>query len=306
MRVIRYTHACDASAAAVIQDTGLFAAASDEGCVLRVYDLHNAGPPVSSLDVTAFLEPDDPTETEADIEGGAQVGDRMYWIGSHGRSRKGKERKIRQRLFATTIARNRDAIVLKPAGKPYKALLKDLSSSRRLAEFDLAGAARLAPEDEGGLNIEGLAATPDGHLLIGFRNPVPGGRALIVRLANAAALIDGTADRADVSPGGLLDLNGRGIRALEFLPSRGTYLLLAGAFDDSRDFQLYEWSGIPESRARALAVDMGDLKPEELIALDTVDGSFALYLLSDDGTDECKEKKVEARSFRVVVTELTL
>jgi hypothetical protein len=127
-----------------------------------------------------------------------------------------------------------------------------------------------------------------------------------VRLANAAALVEGTADRAELSPAGLLDLGGRGVRALEFLPSRGTYLLLAGAFDDTRNFQLYEWSGNHKSPARALTVDMGDLKPEELIVLEAADGPLALYLLSDDGTDECKEKKVEDRSFRVVTTELAL
>jgi hypothetical protein len=306
MRVIRYTHACDASAAAFIRDTRLFAAASDEDCVLRLYDLENPGQPVSSFDVTAFLEPDDPRETEADIEGGAQLGNRIYWIGSHGRSKKGKERKIRQRLFATAIDRTPAGIVLTPAGKPYKTLLSDLSSSHNLAEFDLAEAAGKAPEVTGGFNIEGLAATPDGQLLIGFRNPIPGGRALIVRLANAAALVDGTANHAELSPAGLLDLDGRGVRALEFLPSRETYLLMAGAFDDSHDFLLYEWSGSRESPARALAVPMRDLKPEEIIALEQADGGLALYLLSDDGTGECKEKQIEARSFRMAGTQLTL
>ena len=35
-----------------------------------------------------------------------------------------------------------------------------------------------AAEAEGGFNIEGLAAAPDGSLLIGLRNPIPQGRAL--------------------------------------------------------------------------------------------------------------------------------
>ena len=70
--------------------SALFAAASDEDCVLRVYDSSNPGLPMSETDVTKFLEPDDPEETEADIEGAARVGDRVYWIGSHGRSKKGK------------------------------------------------------------------------------------------------------------------------------------------------------------------------------------------------------------------------
>ena len=99
-------------------------------------------------------------------------------------------------------------------------------------------------------------------------------------------------------------MRGRGVRALEFLPLRGTYLLLAGAFDDSRNFQLYEWSGTRDSPARALTVAMGDLRAEEMTAVERTDGRLGLYLLSDDGSDECKEKEVEARSFRVMATQV--
>jgi hypothetical protein len=48
----------------------------------------------------------------------------------------------------------------------------------RLRRFHLAAAAHRPAEAPDGLNIEGLAATPAGSLLIGFRNPLPGGRAL--------------------------------------------------------------------------------------------------------------------------------
>ena len=137
-----YSHACDASAASLLGTTRLFAAASDEGSVLRVYDLDHPGAPVSSLDVTAFLEPDNPTDTEADVEGSAPIGDRIYWIGSHGRNKNAKERKFRQRLFATDIARTGADVTLRPAGRPYKALLRDLSNSPALAAFGLAAARR--------------------------------------------------------------------------------------------------------------------------------------------------------------------
>ena len=39
----------------------------------------------------------------------------------------------------------------------------------------LADAALLPPKEPGGFNIEALAATPGGKLLIGLRNPVPAG-----------------------------------------------------------------------------------------------------------------------------------
>ena len=184
MKTRSYAEACDASAAVRIGESDLFIAATDEDCVLRVYDRSRPGLPVARLDVTEFLEPDDPGETEADIEGAAQLGDRIYWIGSHGRNSKGKKRRMRQRLFATTVRASGNTIDLRTTGTPYKRLLKDLLSDDSLARFDLEQASTRAPEDEGGLNIEGLAPTSNRNLLIGFRNPVPDGRALVVELKN--------------------------------------------------------------------------------------------------------------------------
>jgi hypothetical protein len=294
---VHFLHACDASAAVLINGTALFAAASDEGCLLRVYDVNNPGPPVASTDVTAFLEPDDPQETEADIEGAAQIGERIYWIGSHGRSRKGKERKIRQRLFVTTISNN-GAVQLQTTGTPCKSLLGALIAAPDLAAFNLAEAATKKPEEAGGLNIEGLAPTSDGHLLIGFRNPIPGGKAIVARLRNPAALVDGSGTAPDIALGGTLDLGGRGVRALEFVPALGIYLVLAGPLGDGEDFRLYKWSGEPTATARPLSVDFGGLHPEELIVMSNSGNRLTVRLFSDDGTDACKEAAETTRRFR--------
>jgi hypothetical protein len=48
----------------------------------------------------------------------------------------------------------------------------------------LAQAAGQSPEAACGLNIEGLAATAGAALLIGFRNPLDQGRALLLPLLN--------------------------------------------------------------------------------------------------------------------------
>jgi hypothetical protein len=112
------------------------------------------------------------------------------------------------------------------------------------------------------LNLEGLAPTPEGHLLRGFGNPVPDGLALVVALRNPAKVIDRVAPPA-LSIAGRLDLGGGGIRAIEFVPESETYLIIAGAYDDARDFRLYKWSGAPHAEAVALDVDMQDCKPEE-------------------------------------------
>ncbi len=95
--------------------------------MLRVYDRAAAGAPLSVLDVATFLDLDDPAKPETDIEGAAQLGERMYWIGSHGRNKSGKVKKNRQRFFATTVDRAGTVVTLKPAGRPYKNLIADLS-----------------------------------------------------------------------------------------------------------------------------------------------------------------------------------
>jgi hypothetical protein len=307
-----YREMCDASAAARIGGSELFAAATDEDCILRVYDRATGGAPVERTDVTAFLEPDDPGQTEADIEGAAQIGDRIYWIGSHGRNKNGKVRKIRQRLFATTVQTAGGRAELTPSGVPYKQLLQDVLSTRALDEFDLRTAETLAPEAQGGLNIEGLAPTPGGELLIGFRNPIPRGRALIVKLHNPAALVDGSGSSAQLSVGGHLNLDGRGIRALEFVPSPGVYIIIAGSFDNARDFRLYRWSGRRDEDA--VPVDAGDLSglnPEELIVAGESGDGVVVDLLSDDGDSpigggSCKDAQASMRQFSAVTRSLRI
>jgi DUF971 family protein len=281
-------------------------AASDEDGTLRVYDLDAAGAPVAAVDVTGFLEPDDAAETEPDVEGAAQIGDRVYWIGSHGRSRKGKERKIRQRLFATSVSTAGGRVTLAPVGVPFKDLLPALVTAPGLARFTLADAAGKAPEAPGGLNIEGMAPTPEGHLLIGFRNPIPHGHAVVARLRNPAALVDGSSTRADVTLAGTLDLGGLGIRAIEFVPTSGVYLVLAGRFDDGDDFALFQWSGEPGAPAQALSADFGGLHPEELIVLPGAGRRLAVRLFSDDGTDACKSAAAAGRRFRSITTHVNL
>jgi hypothetical protein len=54
----------------------------------------------------------------------------------------------------------------------------------------LEAAEKLPPKAKGGLNIEGLAATPDQELLIGFRNPIPEDKALVLVLTNPKDLLE--------------------------------------------------------------------------------------------------------------------
>src|SRR5207247_1573450 len=87
--ITNYRGMCDASAAVALTPD-LFVVASDEGASLRIYR-QNHEQPLQTLDLTAYLELED-DDHEADIEGAAWLGDRIYWITSHGRNSEGHKR----------------------------------------------------------------------------------------------------------------------------------------------------------------------------------------------------------------------
>lgn len=300
--------ACDASGAVPL-DARFFAVADDEDNTLRVYDAELGGPPIRTRDVSApiALSPKakkpkrvskkkskPPKAREADLEAATRLGDAAIWMSSHARSKSGKRQPDRLRYFVTDVPEGEAPIEV--IGDVYRGLLDDLVASSTLARFDLATAAELAPQAPGGLNIEGLTAAPEGHVLIGFRNPIPGGRALVVPILNPTEL--STATPARFGEPALVDLGGRGVRALSWW--RGRYLVVGGAFDDETDARLYAWTS---STVRELDVDLRDFNPE---ATFTPDERDEILLLSDDGArsiggGRCKDLKDPAkRRFRGV------
>ena len=291
---------CDASAGAPV-GLNLFVVANDEDNQLRLYRRDVAGGPVSSIDLNSFLAPD-PSSPETDIEGAARVGDRVYWITSHGANARGKRRASRHRFFATDVSVAGERVTIAPVGAPYTRLLKDLAAAPALERYDLTKAAKISAEKPGGLNIEGLGATPQGSLLIGFRNPVPKGKALIVPLENPNELLQGKA--AKLGPPILLSLGGRGVRAIAYFADRGRYLIVAGPHDDRGAFGLYEWSGLASDEPRLLEhISFSGLQPEALVVYP--DERERVQIFSDDGAKpvdgkSCKDDgvKPESRSFR--------
>ena len=291
-----YAGPCDASAAVAL-DGQHFAVGNDEDNRLRVYRI---GTPavVGALALDRFLGLQD--GDEADIEGAAAIGARVYWITSHARDAKGQARPARQRFFATDIVPGHTP-GLAAAGRPYTQLLEDLANAPALARFALADAAGRAPEAEGGLNIEGLAATPDGRLLIGLRNPLVRGRALLVPLDNPMEVVL-QGQRALLGTPIEVDLGGRGIRSIELVA--GSYLIVAGPTADTGSFAVFRWSGRPQDAPQPLAgVALGSLRPEALLALP---GSARHMLLSDDGGlpagggRACKDLPSARQSFRAL------
>ena len=291
-QITTYSGPCDASAAVAL-DAAYFVVGDDEHNTLHIYRQGQAQA-VGSLDLSKFLATD--ADEESDIEGAAAIGTRIYWITSHGRNSKGKTRPSRHRFFATEIVPSQPP-TLKPVGQAYVDLLRDMTEADALKPYRLGDAARLAAEADGGLNIEGLAATPDGTLLIGLRNPVPQQRALVIPLLNPGEVINGV--RARFGAPIELDLGQRGIRSIERVGS--SYLIVAGPPADSGSFALYRWSGQAADAATPVAdIDLKELRPEALFA---IPGSGRVQLLSDDGGVkidgvECKKLPAAHQTFR--------
>jgi len=290
-----FEETCDASAIVSVT-ADLFAVANDEDNLLRFYRWSQPGAPVhsSSLNTIFFEKKKSP---EMDIEAAARLGQRVFWITSHGRNKKGKAAPERCGFFALEISESNGEISVRPAGKLYSHLLDDLLREPKLESFQLANAAKLAPKQSGGLNIEALAATSNGELLIGFRNPIPKGRALIVPLLNPNDLLAG--ERARFGEPVLLDLGGLGLRGMESV-NDGFYLV-AGPADGDAASRLFFWKGDKSKPQPVTDINFTGLNPEGICL---VNGSESeLLLLSDDGSrevngEECKDLPKSQRQFR--------
>ena len=313
---IVYRGTSDASAAVALRND-LFVVADDENNVLRVYKTNRTSQPISSFDLTSFIV-DAPNHPEADIEGATIVGDRIYWITSHGRNRDGKMRQNRYRFFATSVKVENDSVTLAPVGIPCSTLIHEMIKSEITQNLQLDTVTRfdakklkkeerkkLAPKKEG-LNIEGLCATPDGKALyIGFRNPqffdsvTSKKSAIIVPLRNPQQVIE-KGELPIFGPHILWSLDGLRVRSMEYSHFHKSYFIIAGPQNEESDFALYRWSGKKEEQpilVKKFPTNQNNFTPEALIVFEN---SGRLLVLSDDGnvvidiseTSDCLKGKI--------------
>jgi hypothetical protein len=306
---IQHFGASDGSAA-IACGGQYFAGATDENNVLRLYSVDDGSIGLALLDLNPLLgikpKMKDGKEKfdECDLEGAAGIGDRIYWIGSHGANSEGGPKKERQVLLATKVIGSGEGTKLEITGKAYKNLLSDLLADHELDNFRLSEAAKKAPKEEGGLNIESLCAVGE-TLYVGFRNPIPNGEALIVPLVNPSAVVD-EGKPAHLGKPILLDLGGLGLRDMVWW--RGNFVLIGGDFCDRFDTgaqpsRLFLWNG-GSSKPVDLKIDFGDLNPEALVVFADPQGD-RLLILSDDGARKVgnlatKDLEQSKQSFRSV------
>jgi len=272
-----YFGMCDASGGVALDATH-FAVANDEDNPIRIYRADQGGLPLQTFDFSRTLHID-VYKPEMDLEGACWLGDKIFWISSHGRNKDGELRPSRQILFATTCTKAATGFDMKVAGRSYRTLLADLTTDPRFRSLHLDEASRLAPKMPGALNIEGLCATPDHKLLIAFRNPLPQSKALLIPLENPEQVIAG--QRGKFGEPILLALGGLGIRDIAFWKNQ--YLIIGGAIDAQFKSALFLWDGDRGSQPKRLDwLNVEHFNPEALIVYEGRDTAF--QVLSDDGT----------------------
>jgi hypothetical protein len=273
VKSVQYNGACDGSAIVNVGD-GHFLNASDEDNILRLYSFKSPGAPKREFDEREVLKMNGKNK-EADLEAVAQIGSRLYWIGSHGRDKKADLEPSRSQLFATDFSGAGANTDVKPVGNPYRDLLKQLQAVPT-AKKALNSAEPLA-HTKGGIDIEGLAIAPNGKgLLIGMRSPLLTTKgAFVFTLKNPDQVIKG--EKAEIGDTWVLDLGKAGIRAMEFLSASRQYLILAGPPGEGGPFALYSWT--PNAKPQRLMVVPSDTGSAEGLMLDGTD----VYVSIDEG-----------------------
>ena len=325
--VIEFEGICDASAAVTLDGRHIIVG-DDELPWLSVYDI--AGGRLQKkipLPAQSAGHGDSDDPPEADIEAATVFGDRIVWISSHGRNKKGKVREDRRQLFSShQLAADRVTwnVSFSPS---YHGLLEAILATHhegygvlKTAIGDLSKREPdLAPKKHG-FNIEGMAAAPDGKsLLIGIRNPTKGWEALLFPIENAADLLKmGNASPA-LGRVRELDLGGRGIRDIAWSPAHQEYLIIGGQADDDDPgpgFAVFRWTGQEGDKPRPVSAfddskQIPHFHPEAIVPLrDVATGQYSkeVLLISDDGTKPmpqggvCKDANGNAKSFRAIKT----
>ncbi len=140
--------------------------------------------------------------------------------------------------------------------------------------------------EEEGFNIEGLTFDAQKQqMLIGFRSPLAGKKAIIVTLENVDAMFDRGETARFAEQQIFLNLKGEGIRGMAYDPRLQGYLVISGAAAKKQgEFHLWYWNGRPEHVPQKITVP--GLKGFEYIEGITPvrrNGQDYIFAVSDDG-----------------------
>jgi hypothetical protein len=202
-----------------------------------------------------------------------------YALTSHSRDNDGDENKSRNRLVRFRVDGNRvvKPIIVSSLKRVLTATHPVLATAAAIQDVKLGG----------GLNIEALGVGPDQQrLLIGFRSPLQGGRAIIASVENLAAMFDTDALPVVSTTLTTLDLGGNGIRGMSYIPVLAGYLIISGPVSrELTQFGLWFWSGQPDASARRVTVaGLLGFEHAEGVCSALIEGKRRIVIVSDDGS----------------------
>ena len=292
------TQGASDTSAAIALDDSFMVVGDDEGNALRVFP-RAGGAAVKEWSFAGDLG----ITKELDLEAGTRIGNTWYFTGSHSNKSDGAEADNREHLFAVQVAGT-------GVDTSFSFVGKNSGLEKALADWDsgnvhgkgtnyfglkASSADKVLPEASNGFSIEGMAATADGQLLLGFRAPLASAQqrrdALIVPVANPAALMAG----AQPAWGAAIELNlgGRGIRDMQRTDD-GSYLILAGPPGKadrsvSNNFALFVWAGPGSAQVTQFDNDLDALLQETggsfetLVSPSSTATGTRIQLLQDNG-----------------------
>ena len=230
----------------------------------------------------AWFHGSDPIWKLDDLEGlTLDAAGYLYVITSHSRDDDGDEQKGREKLARFRIEND---TVVEPV------VTGGLKRALAAAHPVLAAAARVLDVKSGaGLNIEALEITPDGQrLLIGFRSPLHGSRAIIASIENTAAVFDAGAAPQISNTLQTLDLGGHGIRGMSYVAEFNGYLVISCPTSRAdAAFGLWFWNGQGDAPARRVTVPgLAGFERAEGVCPAVIDGVAKIVIVSDDGNRE--------------------
>ncbi len=198
----------------------------------------------------------------------------VFMITSHSRTNHGNRFKSREKLVRFRLDGNEivDAAIITNLRDQITELTRDLAKAGRRGR------------GRHGLNIEGMAYDPAGNrLLIGLRQPVVNGQAVLLPLPEPDREFSNDPPSPLLGEPVYLDLAGGGIRAMAYSPALGGFLIMSRQEKHGEAFKLWFWNphdGDP--RQIRLAPEI-NLKNAEGLAVVRQNGSERIMLVFDNG-----------------------
>lgn len=209
----------------------------------------------------------------------------IYVITSHSRNEKGKRKKSREQLLRFKIKGNEVTDIA-----VYTDFIEHITDSEILENILNNNGKKF---NLNAINIEALSFNKEkNRLMLGFRAPLIDGKSFVVTIKNPSGIFENNEQAIFAKNAIILDLNGGGIRSLDYDSQLGGYLMVNEIVkaNGKKKSQLWFWGGKQEQSPQPIDLpQIINLKNVESIAPVIINGEPKLFLLSDDG--KYKKKK---------------